>query len=280
MNPSKAPMIKNASAVLAAVLVLNQRKHAAESAEFPSDAPPAATPPPPPPSAEDPMAELDRMEAAAKAKRMTPAERQRAAAEAQQKAELAKRKAEDDRLLEQTRVEVATQEQRQRELAQRSEAEAAQRATRMSTQYPEWKKQIENHKALRARGLASMTDAQAAGIQKMIDADDLRVSEDIAKAATKASPVAPAPGAPGSPEHRQVQSGRATYHLAQRMRLPQRAAQAGNAVARAVTPWFQSKQPATGVSSNVPLKAPASAAAPAQGITSIKKPGQTGAGQT
>lgn len=240
-------MIKNAAAVLAAILVLNQRKHAAEL------------------TLDEEMALLDQKEQARKGGKP--------AVQAGPTPEQLKEQA----LLQKLKLETETRTQRERALAAQEESAASRRAVQTPKDYSTWKAQVAafDDAVAQRRSTGGMNQQMRDQIQKQIDAHDARSNADIAASTQAVAPPAatgPAPGEPGSPEHKQIQSGRATYHLAQRLRLPQRAAQAGNAVARAVTPWFQRKQPQTGVSSNAPLKAPTPAAVSTQGIASVEKP--------
>lgn len=240
-------MIKNASAVLAAVLVLNQRKHAAEL------------------TLDEEMALLDQKEQARKGGKPV--------APVGPTPEQLKEQA----MLQKLKLEAETRTEREQALAATSKDEASRRALQTNPDYNTWKAQAAAYDTAVKQGRnGGMTPEMRLALKNKINAHDAQANADIAASQQGASP---APGAPGSPEHQQVQSGRALYHVTRGMQLPQRFAQAGNAVAKAVTPWFQRKQPAAGVSSNVPVKTPTPSATPTQGITSIKKPGQTGAGQ-
>lgn len=243
-------MIKNASAVLAAVLALNQRKHAAEL------------------TLDEEMALLDQKEQARKGKPVV---------QARPTAEQLKEQA----MLQKLKLEAETRTERERALATQAETAASKRAVQTPKDYATWKTQVASFDNAVKRGqhTGGMTRQMRDQIQKQIDSHDAQSNADIAASSQTAAAPAPTPGEPGSPEHRQAQAGRSAYHIARGMRLPQRAMRAGHAVAKAVAPVFQRKQPQTGVTSNAPLKPPAAAGAPSQGITSIKKPGQTGAGQ-
>lgn len=76
----------------------------------------------------------------------------------------------------------------------------------------------------------------------------------------------------------QQQAGQMAYYASRGLQLPQSVSQAGQAVAKAITPWFKQKQ--TGVTSNAPAKPAQPLQAPTQGVSSNRKPGQTGIGQT
>lgn len=67
------------------------------------------------------------------------------------------------------------------------------------------------------------------------------------------------------------QAGQMAYYASRGMQTPKMVQQAGQSVARAIAPWFKKQK--SGVTSNAPIKPPA------QGVSSNRKPGQTGAGQ-